>query len=81
MVKLWNYIQNKMNDFNVKKKLMIVYVCCVLLPLLVTDSVILTILLQGESREQNLLMKNISSAVQFDLSYTLEEAVNMTKNI
>lgn len=81
MTRLWNYIQNKMNDFNVKKKLMIVYVCCVLLPLLVTDSVILTILLQGESREQNLLMKNISSAVQFDLSYTLEEAVNMTKSI
>ncbi len=81
MARLWNYIQNKMNDFNVKKKLMIVYVCCVLLPLLATDSVILTILLQGESREQNLLMKNISSAVQFDLSYTLEEAVNMTKSI
>ncbi len=81
MARLWNYIQNKMNDFNVKKKLMIVYVCCVLLPLLATDSAILTILLQGESREQNLLMKNISSAVQFDLSYTLEEAVNMTKSI
>ncbi len=81
MARLWNYIQNKMNDFNVKKKLMIVYVCCVLLPLFATDSAVLAILLQGESREQGLLMKNIASAVQFDLSYTLEEAVNMTKSI
>ncbi len=81
MGKLWNIVQDKMNNYNVRKKLMVLYVFCVLIPLFVTDSVILTILLQAERREQGLQMQNIASAVQFDLSYTLEEAVNMTKNI
>ncbi len=79
--KILNNIQDKMNDYNVKKKLMFFYVFCVLLPLFATDSVILTILLQGENRERQLQMENIANAVQFDLSYTFEEAANMTKNI
>lgn len=79
--KLINGIQERMNDYNIKKKLRIFYICCVLLPLFTTDSIILTILLQGEQREQNLQMESIASAVQYDLAYTLEEATNMTKNI
>ncbi len=81
MRRLWNAVQDKMNNYKVRKKLLILYVFCVLLPLFVTDSVILTILLQAEKREQALQMENIASAVQFDLSYTIEEAVNMTKAV
>lgn len=81
MRRLWNFFQEKMNDFTVRKKLLIFYVFCVLLPLFVTDSVILTILLRGERRERALEMENIASAVQFELSYTFEEAMNMSKNI
>lgn len=81
MRQLWNYFQEKMNDFTVRKKLLIFYVFCVLLPLFVTDSVILSILLRGERRERALEMENIASAVQFELSYTFEEAMNMSKNI
>ena len=65
MRRLWNFFQEKMNDFTVRKKLLIFYVFCVLLPLFVTDSVILTILLRGERRERALEMENIASAVQF----------------
>lgn len=81
MRRFWNLIQEKMNNYNVRKKLMILYVFCVLIPLFVTDSVILTILLQGEKREQSLQMENIASAVQFDLSYTIEGAVSRSKYI
>lgn len=79
--KIINGVQEKMNDYNIKKKLMIFYICCVLLPLFATDSVILTVLLRGEHRERNLQMENIAGAVQFDLSNSIEEATNMTKNI
>lgn len=72
---------NKMNDYNVKKKLFLLYVCCVLLPLFITDSVIMTILLQGERTEKEHEMANIASAVQADLVYTVDEAVKMTKGI
>ena len=81
MKKLLNKINEIMDDFSVKKKLLIFYVCCVLLPLAVTDSVILAILLQGEKKEQSYEMANIASAVQFDFSYMLDEAVTMAKNI
>ena len=50
MRRLWNFFQEKMNDFTVRKKLLIFYVFCVLLPLFVTDSVIVTILLRVERR-------------------------------
>lgn len=81
MRRLWNLVQEKMNNYNVKKKLMILYVFCVLLPLFVTDSVILTILLQAEKREQSLQMESIASAVQFDMSSTIEGAVSRSKYI
>lgn len=77
----WNAVEEKLNNLNVKKKLILFYLCCVLVPLFLTDSVILTILLQNENAEQQYEMENIASAVQFDLSYTLEEAAKMTKNI
>ncbi|MDO4302465.1 MAG: HAMP domain-containing protein, partial [Bacillota bacterium] len=81
MRRFWNLIQEKMNNYNVRKKLMILYVFCVLLPLFVTDSVILTILLQAEKREQSLQMESIASAVQFDISSTIEGAVSRSKYI
>lgn len=81
MTGLWNVFEEKLNNLNVKKKLLLFYIYCVLVPLFLTDSVILTILLEGEKAEQQHEMENIASAVQFDLSYTLDEAAKITKNI
>lgn len=81
MANLRQKIEDKMNDYNVRKKLMILYLCCVLLPLFVTDSVIMGILLRGEKAERQYQMENIAGAVQSDLIYMLEEAANATKNI
>ena len=60
---------------------MILYICCVLIPLVATDSIVLFILIQGEQSETNYEMTNIASAVEFNLGFTLAEAVNMTNNI
>lgn len=81
MRRIWNILIRKINDYKVKRKLILLYICCVLLPLFITDSIILTILLQGEKAEKEHEMANIASAVQADLYYTVEEAFKMIKNI
>lgn len=43
-------IENIMNDFNIKKKLIIIYVFCVIIPLVLTDSIILYILYDAEKK-------------------------------
>lgn len=44
-------IENIMNDFSIKKKLFIIYVFYVILPLILTDSIILHILYDAEKKE------------------------------
>ena len=70
-----------MNDYNIKKKLTVLYICCVILPIFITDSIILTILLQEEKNERNYEMSNIASAVQSDLDNIFEEATKVTTDV
>lgn len=67
MRRLWNKLEDTMNDFNVKKKLMLLYICCVILPIVLTDSIILYIITNEERQEQKYEMKNIAEAVQYNL--------------
>lgn len=81
MKKIWHIIEDQLNQINIKKKLMIFYLCCVLLPLILTDSIVLMILLHGEEVEENYEMQNIASAVQSDLENTFDEVAKMTNTI
>ncbi|MCD7832663.1 MAG: histidine kinase [Lachnospiraceae bacterium] len=66
----------KLNNLNFKKKLILFYLFCVLVPLFLTDGVILILFLRNQTAELKTRMENMASAVQYDLSYTLEEAAN-----
>lgn len=81
MQKILHAIETQMNNFKVKQKLQILYVCCVLIPLILTDSIILSVLIRGERTEQIYNMKNIASAVQYDLLYTIGENVSNKNKI
>lgn len=81
MNRIWNKLEQMLNDFSVKKKLLLVFVFCVLIPLFVTDSIILAILLRAEKKEQAYEMANVSSAVKYIIDYSFEEAVDMTNSI
>lgn len=74
-------IENIMNDFNIKKKLIIIYVFCVILPLVLTDSIILYILYDAEKKEQQYEFENITNAIRYNLEYTFEETVNGMNDI
>ncbi len=69
------------NDYSIKKKLILFYLCCVLLPLFITDSVILGIIYYGEVNDKRDEMEGIASAVEAELDYNLEEAAKMANAI
>ena len=69
------------NDYSIKKKLILFYLCCVLLPLFITDSVILGIIYYGEVGDKRDEMESIASAVEAELDYNLEEAAKMANAI
>ncbi len=73
--------ERKLNDLSIMRKLTLLYVFCVLVPLVVTDGAVLSILLQGERKEQKYEMENVASAVQSDLRYTFEEAAKMASSL
>lgn len=81
MKRLIDRLENTMNDFNLKKKLHILYIYCMLIPLIITDSVILFIVVQSERVEQRHVMENDASAVIYNLSREVENAAMKAKNI
>lgn len=57
MIRYLGKMQNIMNDFNIKKKLIIIYVFCMIIPLVLTDSIILYILYDAEKRNRGMSLK------------------------
>ena len=74
-------IENRLDNFTIKKKLIIMYVFCVIVPLVITDSVLLGIVLGTEKRTRQHEMENIANAVRYNLSSEVEGASKLAKGI
>jgi len=70
-----------MNNIALSRKLTILYVCCVLLPLVVTDSVVLYIVVNNQHTKQQQAMENEASAIQYSLTDSIEFAAATAKQI
>lgn len=81
MKKRWRTLEEVINDYSIKKKLILFYLCCVLLPLFITDSVILGIIYYGEINDKKYEMERVADAVEAELDYNLEEAAKMANAI
>ncbi len=81
MCTLRQKIERWLDDYKLKKKLMLLYISCVLIPLIVTDSIVLHIVIHSEQVKQQHAMENDASAVQYHLGSTVEYAASMAKNI
>ena len=74
-------IENTLDNFTVKRKLLIVYVFCMIVPLVITDSVILGIVLMSEQRTRLHEMENIANAVEYNLLSVADSASKYAKSI
>ncbi|MBD5517033.1 MAG: histidine kinase [Lachnospiraceae bacterium] len=74
-------LETFMNDFNIGKKLLIIYVFCVILPLVLTDSIILYMIYDAGQKEQLYEYENISNSIRYDFEYTFEDAVNQMNDV
>ena len=65
---IWNAIERKLDDYSLRKKFYIFYVLCVMLPLIVTDAVVLSIVENAEKESSRHEMSSIASAVGYNLN-------------
>lgn len=81
MNKLRNRFQEKMDNYELKKKMYFLFVFCVLLPLIVTDSVIVYNFLDAERAQRKHEMENITSAVEYSFYNSIDSAARIAKSI
>ena len=74
-------LERWMNNYKLNKQLLFLYVVCVLLPLIVTDSVVIYIALHTEEVKQQHMMENDVNAVQFSFSNSIESAASVVKAV
>ncbi|MCR5421255.1 MAG: histidine kinase [Lachnospiraceae bacterium] len=70
-----------MDDLTIRHKLVVLYVFCVILPLVVTDGLIFYFIKCEESNRLNYEMNNIVEAVEADIVNSVEEAVKVTRGV
>lgn len=71
----------QMNNIRLSRKLSILYVFCVLLPLVVTDSVVLGIVWNDQHTKQRHAMENEANAIQYSLTNNVDYVAAAAKQI
>ncbi len=79
--RVYDHIYNWLNDLSIGKKLMLMYVVCMFIPLILTDGIIFTLLQHNEVREEEYRMEQVADSVKYLLSSTFDEAVAVINNI
>lgn len=74
-------VEEHMNNLTIKKKFYVFYILCVLVPLIITDSVVFHIVRNAEVERQRHEMANIANAVGYSLIDTVEGAAQIAKSI
>ena len=70
-----------MDNLSIKKKFIQLYIFCVFLPLIITDSVVLYIVDSMESQRQYHEMANVANAVSYNISALVENAGEIAKSM
>ena len=70
-----------LDNLPLTRKLMLLYLCCVLLPLILTDSIIFSLVIKAEQSSSQHEMENIAEAIHYTLSNRMDNAANLSLNI
>lgn len=70
-----------MDNFKIKKKLLFLYIFCVLTPLIITDSIVIYLVFHSVQVSNMHEMENVANAVQYSFFNGINNAVSMGKTI
>ncbi len=79
--KIDQFAINKLNRFNIRKKVLLLYVLTYILPLVITDSIIFYTIYQSEMTKEQYNVQNIANNVQFTIVSKLNDAKDIATNI
>lgn len=71
MKRILHAVEAWMDDFKIKNKFYILYILCVLVPLIVTDSAVFSVVMKSEREAREHEMANIANAVAYSISNTV----------
>jgi len=81
MKNILHKLEDRIDNYKIKKKFYLLYIICVLLPLIFTDSIIVYIVVRSERISMYNEMGNIASAVKYSISSQIEQAARLGKSI
>lgn len=76
-----NLLIDWLNNQSLGRKLMLLQIVCVMLPLLITDSAIWLLIINAEKKTTLQEMNNIADSVIYNLNDTIENAADLVQNI
>jgi two-component system sensor histidine kinase YesM len=70
-----------LNNYSIKSKLMIIYLFCVLIPMIVTNSIVYLTVKNNAIREQQTNMEHTIERVKYDLGTVLDDSVLVSNHL
>lgn len=81
MYGLWKRLEGFLDNLKIRRKLLLLYMICVIVPLVITDGMILGLLMREENTKLGNEMQRIAEAVSYELSSVFEVADRVTGNV
>lgn len=81
MKNILHKLEERIDNYKIKKKFYLLYIICVLFPLIVTDSIVVYIVVHSERVSMYNEMDNIANAVRYSLGSQIEQAARLGKSI
>ena len=72
---------NAINNYKLKHKMLLIYVFCVVIPVIATNCIVIGIVVNAENRKTEKNLDNVVSAVEYEITSTIDEAVSIAKSI
>ncbi len=76
-----SFLQTRLEKLNLKRKMLVLYLGCVLMPLVITDTFVFGIVIRSEQGNERHKMQNVVSAVEYSLKTETERAAALAKSI
>ncbi|MFU7515192.1 sensor histidine kinase [Clostridium sp. HCS.1] len=70
-----------LNNYSIKYKLIIIYIFCVLVPMIITNSLMLYTVRSNEKKEQRINIDHVVDRVTFNLNAVIEECMMLSNHI